>query len=125
MAAPASGSFVRPHDIAIFRSPDGERPDAKTGVVSHIGFGGPVVKIELESDDKNRVDVELTAQAYRDLESPARRKGLVRRPARPQRFSARICDLSAATGGTRHDDMPCSRHRSEYYSIFYTRFTVI
>jgi ABC-type Fe3+/spermidine/putrescine transport system ATPase subunit len=62
-----TGSFVRSHDIAIFHSGDGDRPDAKTGVVSHIGFGGPVVKIELKSDDKNRIDVELTAQAYRDL----------------------------------------------------------
>ncbi|MDI9850173.1 TOBE-like domain-containing protein [Rhodoblastus sp. 17X3] len=62
-----AGAFVRPHDIAIFRTEDGERPDAQRGVVWHIGFGGPVVKIELQSDDRNRIDVELTAQAYRDL----------------------------------------------------------
>ena len=61
------GAFVRPHDIAIFRTQDGDRPDARTAVVAHIGFGGPVVKIELESDDKNRVDVELTAQAFHEL----------------------------------------------------------
>jgi sulfate transport system ATP-binding protein len=62
------GAFVRPHDIAIFRAADSDRPDtAQTAVVSHIGFGGPVVKIELEGDDKNRVDVELTAQAYHEL----------------------------------------------------------
>jgi sulfate/thiosulfate transport system ATP-binding protein len=61
------GAFVRPHDIAIFRAQDNDRPDALTGVVSHIGFGGPVVKVELESDDKSRIDVELTAQAYHEL----------------------------------------------------------
>ena len=61
------GAFVRPHDIAIFRTLDGDRPDAQSGVVSHIGFGGPVVKIELEAADRNRIDVELTAQDYHDL----------------------------------------------------------
>ncbi|WP_294537504.1 sulfate ABC transporter ATP-binding protein [uncultured Rhodoblastus sp.] len=62
-----AGSFVRPHDIAIFREADGGQPDARAGVVSHIGFGGPVVKIELEGADNHRVDVELTAQAYHEL----------------------------------------------------------
>jgi sulfate transport system ATP-binding protein len=62
------GAFVRPHDIAIFRGEDDRHPDAQTGVVSHIGFGGPIVKIELQSEDKSRIDVELTAQAYHDLQ---------------------------------------------------------
>jgi sulfate transport system ATP-binding protein len=61
-----AGSFVRPHDIDIFREPAGE-PDARTGVVSHIGFGGPVVKVELQGADKNLVEVELTAQVFQQL----------------------------------------------------------
>jgi sulfate transport system ATP-binding protein len=62
-----AGSFVRPHDIDIFREPDGEQPNARTGVVSHIGFAGPVVKVELKGADKDLVEVELTAQAYHEL----------------------------------------------------------
>jgi len=61
------GSFVRPHDIKIFRNAESAGPDAQPGMVTHIGFGGPVVKVELESDDKTHVDVELPAQAFHDL----------------------------------------------------------
>jgi sulfate transport system ATP-binding protein len=62
-----AGSFVRPHDIKIFRTADSAGPDAQPGMVTHIGFGGPVVKVELESDDKTHVDVELPAQSFHDL----------------------------------------------------------
>lgn len=62
-----SGSFVRPHDIDIFHERHGDDSNASTGVVSHIGFAGPVVKVELEGADKNLIEVELTAQAYHDL----------------------------------------------------------
>jgi sulfate transport system ATP-binding protein len=61
------GAFVRPHDIAIYRTVEGAGPGAEPGVVSHIGYGGPVVKIELERDDKSRVDVELQTQTFNDL----------------------------------------------------------
>jgi hypothetical protein len=36
--------------------------------VSHIGFSGPVVRIELERDDKSHVDVEVSAPAFHDLD---------------------------------------------------------
>jgi sulfate transport system ATP-binding protein len=63
-----AGSFVRPHDIDIFHETDGGRQNARAGVVSHIGFGGPVVKVELEEGaDKDRVEVELTAQVFQEL----------------------------------------------------------
>jgi len=60
-------ALVRPHDIVIHRSPDGVE-GAQSGVVSHIGFGGPVVKVELETGDKTHIDVELTAPTFRDLD---------------------------------------------------------
>ena len=64
-----AGSFVRPHDIAIFRDPKAAGPDAHQAVITHIGFGGASVKIELERcDDKSHVDAELTAQAFRELD---------------------------------------------------------
>jgi sulfate/thiosulfate transport system ATP-binding protein len=61
-------SLVRPHDIVIHRSAEAAGEFARPGVVSHIGFGGPVVKVELETEDKAFVDVELTAPTFRDLD---------------------------------------------------------
>jgi len=61
-------ALVRPHDIVIHRNPELAGKDGRPGVVSHIGFGGPVVKVELQTDDKSHVDVELTAPTFRDLD---------------------------------------------------------
>ena len=61
-------ALVRPHDIVIHRDPEAAGDDAREGVVSHIGFGGPVVKVELETDDKTHVDVEVIAPIFRDLD---------------------------------------------------------
>ena len=61
-------ALVRPHDIVIHRSAEAAGEGARAGVVSHIGFGGPVVKVELETEDKAFVDVELTAPTFRDLD---------------------------------------------------------
>ncbi len=36
--------------------------------MSHIGFGGPVVKVELQTEGKDHVDVEVTATTFRDLD---------------------------------------------------------
>jgi sulfate transport system ATP-binding protein len=59
-------TFVRPHDIEILReNPDGSAIAAK---VTHIGFAGAAVNVELvRHDDQQSVDAELTNQAYRDL----------------------------------------------------------
>ena len=65
---PSGGALVRPHDIVIHRSAEAAGEGGRTGVVSHIGFGGPVVKVELETEDKALVDVELTAPTFRDLD---------------------------------------------------------
>jgi len=61
-------ALVRPHDIVIHRSAEAAGEGAQSGVVSHIGFGGPVVKVELETEDRAHVDVELTAPTFRDLD---------------------------------------------------------
>jgi sulfate transport system ATP-binding protein len=61
------GAFVRPHDIVISRSAEKAGKGAQTGVVTHIGFGGPVVKIELEADDKSHIDAEVTAPTFHEL----------------------------------------------------------
>jgi sulfate transport system ATP-binding protein len=61
------GAFVRPHDIVLYRSAEQAGDDAQSGVVTHIGFGGPVVKVELEAGDKSHVDVELTAPTFHEL----------------------------------------------------------
>jgi sulfate transport system ATP-binding protein len=61
-------ALVRPHDIVIHRSAEAAGEGARPGVVSHIGFGGPVVKVELETEDKAFVDVELTTPTFRDLD---------------------------------------------------------
>ncbi|MBB4200356.1 sulfate ABC transporter ATP-binding protein [Rhodoblastus sphagnicola] len=60
-------ALVRPHDIVIHRDRDSAGPDARLGLVSHIGFGGPVVKVELETEDKTHVDVEVTTPTFNDL----------------------------------------------------------
>ncbi|MFZ0728975.1 MAG: TOBE-like domain-containing protein, partial [Methylovirgula sp.] len=59
-------TFVRPHDVEILReNPDGSAIAAK---VSHIGFAGSAVNVELvRHDDHQQVDAELTNQAYRAL----------------------------------------------------------
>jgi sulfate transport system ATP-binding protein len=61
-------ALVRPHDIVIHRDPAAAGPDARPGRVSHIGFGGPIVKVELETAEKTHVDVEMAAPAFRDLD---------------------------------------------------------
>ncbi len=61
-----SVTFVRPHDIEILReNGDGSAIAAK---VTHIGFAGAAVNVELvRQDNHQNVDAELTTQAYRDL----------------------------------------------------------
>jgi sulfate transport system ATP-binding protein len=61
-------ALVRPHDITFHRDAEFVGPDAEEGVVAHIGFGGPVVKVEIERRDKTRVDAEAPAQAFRALD---------------------------------------------------------
>ncbi|WP_374546088.1 sulfate/molybdate ABC transporter ATP-binding protein [Rhodoblastus sp.] len=62
------GTLVRPHDIILHRDAEFAGPEGEEGVIAHIGFGGPVVKVELERDDKSRVDVDVPAQTFQELE---------------------------------------------------------
>jgi sulfate transport system ATP-binding protein len=64
---PNGGALVRPHDIALHRDAALAGPDGEKGVVAHIGFGGPVVKIEVERADLTHLDVELPAPAFHRL----------------------------------------------------------
>ena len=58
-------TFVRPHDVEISRLGDGGAIAAK---VTHVGFAGAAVNVELiRLDDNQPLDAELTTQAYRDL----------------------------------------------------------
>ncbi len=59
-------TFVRPHDIEILReNPDGSAIAAR---VTHIGFAGAAVNVELvRHDDQQSIDAELSNQAYRAL----------------------------------------------------------
>ncbi len=58
-------TFVRPHDIEISRESDASAIAAK---VTHIGFAGAAVNVELiRLDDQRSIDAELTTQTYRDL----------------------------------------------------------
>lgn len=61
-------ALVRPHEIALYRDPAEAGPEGDNAIVSHIGFGGAVVKIELERADKSHVDVEITAETFRQLQ---------------------------------------------------------
>jgi len=59
-------TFVRPHDIEILR--DNEDGSAIAAKVTHIGFAGAAVNVELlKLDDHQQVDAELSTQTYRDL----------------------------------------------------------
>ena len=58
-------TFVRPHDLEISRLSDDGAIAAK---VTHVGFAGAAVNVELiRLDDNQPMDAELTTQAYRDL----------------------------------------------------------
>ncbi|MEW6436409.1 MAG: sulfate ABC transporter ATP-binding protein [Pseudomonadota bacterium] len=58
-------TFVRPHDVEITRLEEGGGIPAK---VTHVGFAGAAVNIELiRLDDNQPIDAELTTQVYRDL----------------------------------------------------------
>ncbi len=59
-------TFVRPHDVEISRdNADGLGIAAK---VTHVGFAGAAVNVELlRLDDQQHVDAALTIQTYRDL----------------------------------------------------------
>jgi len=59
-------TFVRPHDIEIRRGDS--NGSAIAAKVTHIGFAGAAVNVELlRRDNRQHVDAVLTTQAYRDL----------------------------------------------------------
>ncbi len=89
-----------PARYRLHRSAELAGPEGEEGVVSHIGFGGPVVKIELERSDKNRVDVELPAQTYHELDLKRGEKIWFAARCAHSRLFGRIC-LSARRGQER------------------------
>jgi sulfate/thiosulfate transport system ATP-binding protein len=59
-------TFVRPHDVEIVR--ENTDPSAIAAKVTHIGFTGAAVNVELlRLDDQQHIDAALTIQTYRDL----------------------------------------------------------
>jgi sulfate/thiosulfate transport system ATP-binding protein len=66
---PQDGALVRPHDISLHLGAEQAGAGGEAGVVTHIGFGGPVVKIELERDDGSHLDVEISARAFREIDA--------------------------------------------------------
>ena len=75
--SPQQGALVRPHEIALYRDAESAGPEGQPGVVSHIGFGGPVVKVEIERDDKNSCRCRSACRDFPRSRLEARRPGLV------------------------------------------------
>ncbi len=57
--------FIRPHLLDLTRVPDGKTNFKAT--VSHINPAGPLVRVELTSDGKDSILVELPQDRYREL----------------------------------------------------------
>ncbi len=57
--------FVRPHDLEIERHPS--NADSVAARVHRIQSAGPIVRLELTSDQNNSITVEITHERYRDL----------------------------------------------------------
>lgn len=58
---------MRPHDIVVSRTAEIPGVKNEEGIVTHIGFGGPTVKVELERNDKSHINVDLAISAFRPL----------------------------------------------------------
>ena len=68
--------FVRPHEIAIAREEGG--CDGLAATVTHIGFAGSTVKIELRVANTSRsLDVELPGLEYRQLALEVRQRVVI------------------------------------------------
>jgi sulfate transport system ATP-binding protein len=65
---PSAEALVRPHDIVLHRAPEDVGPNGHAGIVSHIGFGGPLVKVEIEREDRSRLDVDVPAPSFSQLQ---------------------------------------------------------
>jgi len=62
-------AYVRPHDITIHRTAEGEDGSAFKAVVSFIQAIGPVVRLELQrEDDSELVEAEITRERFRELD---------------------------------------------------------
>jgi len=64
----SSEALVRPHDISLHRDGEEVGPDGHTGIVSHIGFGGPLMKVEIQREDNSRLDVDVPAPTFSQLQ---------------------------------------------------------
>lgn len=65
----AAVAYVRPHDIEVDRTSNGEA--ALAARVDHILSVGPVVRLELireDSEDKNPIQVEISKERFRELQ---------------------------------------------------------
>ena len=73
-AAEGADIFVRPHEIAVARSP---APEALPARFVHGAAVGPVARLEFSLDSPARtVNVELTRARYRELDVACGRCGL-------------------------------------------------
>jgi len=61
------GTFVRPHDVEIFRD-SGRNPDAIFATVRFVSSSGGVVRVELTRQDTGvTIEAEITRERYREL----------------------------------------------------------
>ena len=59
-------TFVRPHDVEITR--DNADGVGLAAIITHVGFAGPVVNVELRrTDDGQQIDAEVAVATYREL----------------------------------------------------------
>jgi sulfate transport system ATP-binding protein len=64
--APSARVFVRPHDLDVTASPNGD--SYLRARIRHINAAGPQVKVEMESDAGEAIYAELSQERYRELD---------------------------------------------------------
>jgi sulfate transport system ATP-binding protein len=58
-------AYIRPHELAIHQK---EKSDSFKAKINHIYAVGPIVRIELEQDNKKIIEAELTKEEFKALE---------------------------------------------------------
>jgi sulfate/thiosulfate transport system ATP-binding protein len=76
-------TYVRPHDVEVLHSPNGQTIEAQIDRIVHLGFE---VRIELTLDDGSHFAVQLTREQADELEI-AEKQIVYVRPARTKVFS--------------------------------------
>ncbi len=64
---PAGLRYVRPHEMDIMTDGLDADNDRMHGTITHVNAAGPVVRVELRTDDLERVMVDLTHERFRML----------------------------------------------------------